>query len=188
MPPPSSVAIIPGRPLRRLPVALEYPITKLAAHRDHAAEEAGIAQHLELEQARQEQLVLHHAVLHAGLLRELAGFQRGGEIGRDRLLAIDMLAMRDRLFQKHRAHLRGAGIEEHFVIGIEQRLVEIGGPAGHAVLLRQRGNLVRVAPDQDRVRHHAAAVRQYARRPHREWPAPSGSDAGSCPCARSRRA
>jgi hypothetical protein len=36
-------AIIPGRPLRRLPVALEHPVTELAAHRDHAAEETGIA-------------------------------------------------------------------------------------------------------------------------------------------------
>ena len=58
-------AVVPGRPLRRLPVALEHPVAELAAHREHAAEEAGIAQHLQLLQAGQEQLVLHGAVLDA---------------------------------------------------------------------------------------------------------------------------
>ena len=63
MPPPSALLVVPRRPLRRLPVALEHPVAELAAHREDAAEEAGVDQHLELEQARQEQLVLHHAVL-----------------------------------------------------------------------------------------------------------------------------
>ncbi len=58
--------VVPARPLRRLaPVALEHPVAELAAHREHAAEEAGVAQHLDLAQAGQEQLVLHHAVLDA---------------------------------------------------------------------------------------------------------------------------
>src|ERR1700751_3132981 len=35
------LAVIPARPLRRLaPVALEHPIAELAAHSEHAAEEA----------------------------------------------------------------------------------------------------------------------------------------------------
>ena len=62
------LAVVPRRPLRRLPVALEHPVAELAAHREDAAEEAGVDQHLELEQAGQEQLVLHHAVPDAGLL------------------------------------------------------------------------------------------------------------------------
>src|SRR5438034_472274 len=37
-------AIIPRRPLRLLPAALEHPIAELAAHQEHPAEEAGIAQ------------------------------------------------------------------------------------------------------------------------------------------------
>ena len=65
--------VVPARPLRRLaPVAFEHPVAELAAHREDAAEEAGIAQHLDLAQAGQEQLVLHHAVLDALLLGELA--------------------------------------------------------------------------------------------------------------------
>src|SRR5206468_5167607 len=46
-------AIIPRRPLRLLPAALEHPVSELAAHRQHAAEEAGIAQESEFLQARQ---------------------------------------------------------------------------------------------------------------------------------------
>src|SRR5207344_2911311 len=58
-------AIIPRRALRFLPAALEHPVAELAAHREHAAEETGIAQESELLQARQEQLVLHRAMLDA---------------------------------------------------------------------------------------------------------------------------
>ena len=69
MPPPSALLIVPARPLRRLaPVAFEHPVAELAAHREHAAEEAGVAQHPDLAQSRQEQLVLHDAVLHFLLL------------------------------------------------------------------------------------------------------------------------
>src|SRR6202043_271059 len=58
-------AIIPRRPLRFLPAAFEHPVAELAAHREHTAEEAGIAQERELLQAWQEQFVLHRAVLDA---------------------------------------------------------------------------------------------------------------------------
>ena len=88
----SSFFVVPRRPLRRLPVALEHPVAELAAHREDAAEEAGIDQHLELEQARQEQLVLHHAVLDAGLLGGAHQIERVLERVGDRLLAIDVLA------------------------------------------------------------------------------------------------
>ena len=68
--------VVPRRPLRRLPVALEHPVAELAAHREDAAEEAGVDQHLELEQAGQEQLVLHHAVLDAGFLGDAHQIER----------------------------------------------------------------------------------------------------------------
>src|SRR6516225_1163113 len=58
------LTIVPARPLRRLaPVAFENPIAELAAHREHAAEEARVAEHSDLTQSRQEQLVLDDAVL-----------------------------------------------------------------------------------------------------------------------------
>src|SRR5262245_19804708 len=52
-------AIVPARPLRRLaPVALEHSIAELAAYREHAAEKARLAEHSDLAQSGQEQLVL----------------------------------------------------------------------------------------------------------------------------------
>ena len=55
--------VVPRRPLGFLPVALEHPVAELAAHRKDAAEESRIAQHAQLEQARQAQLVVDHAAL-----------------------------------------------------------------------------------------------------------------------------
>ena len=72
------LAVVPRRALRRLPVALEHPVAELAAHRQDAPEEAAVDQRLELEQARQPELVLHHAVLHAGLLRSAIQIERLG--------------------------------------------------------------------------------------------------------------
>src|SRR6185437_5334133 len=88
--------VIPRWPLRLLPAALEHPVAELAAHREHAAEETGVAQEGELLQPRQEQLVLHRAVLDAPGARELHDIDRFTERGCDRLLAIDMLAGIDR--------------------------------------------------------------------------------------------
>ena len=99
------LAVVPRRPLRRLPVALEHPVAELAAHRDDAPEEAGIDQHLELEQARQKELVLHHAVPDAGLFRGARHLDRVIERLGDRLLAIDVLAGGDRLVQQLGAQL-----------------------------------------------------------------------------------
>ena len=59
-------AVVPGRALRRLaPVALEHPVAEVALDRQHSAEEAEVAQHPQLLQAGQEELVLHDAVLDA---------------------------------------------------------------------------------------------------------------------------
>src|SRR3954451_24793249 len=83
-------AIVPRRPLRLLPAALEHPVAELAAYREHAAEKAAVAQEGELLQARQEQLVLHGAVLDAPRIGEFHDRDRLFEVGRDRLLAIDV--------------------------------------------------------------------------------------------------
>jgi hypothetical protein len=58
-----------------------------------------------------------------------AALDRLPEIGRDRLLAIDVLAGVDRLGQQRWTRLRGRGIEENAVVRLEQRLVEVDGPA-----------------------------------------------------------
>ncbi len=58
-------AIVPGRALRRLPVALEHPIAEFAAHREDAAEEAAVAQHGDFAQTGEVELVLHDAAFHA---------------------------------------------------------------------------------------------------------------------------
>ena len=57
-------------------------------------------QHLQLEQPRQPQLVLHHAVLDARLLRRPVQIERFRGGGRDRLLAIDVLARGDRALEE----------------------------------------------------------------------------------------
>src|SRR5258707_3227462 len=153
-------AIIPRRPLRLLPIALEHPVAEFAAHREHSAEKSGIAQECQLLQARQEQLVLHSAVLDALGVGQPDHRHRLFEIGRDRLFAIDVLAGIDRFRQQPRPRLRGRGIEENAVAFLAQRLVEIGGPALHTKLFCKTLELVGVAADQDRVRHHAVAIRK----------------------------
>src|SRR5687768_16696060 len=153
------LAVVPGGALRGNPVAFEHPIAELAAHREDLAEEAGVAQLAQLEQPGQPQLVLHHAVLDARLLRR--GMERLGlgERGRYRLLAVDMLARGDGALEQRRAQLRGRRIEEDFVLRIESFL-EVGGPALHAMLSRQLLELRGVATHQDGIGHDARAVLQ----------------------------
>src|SRR5207253_9268872 len=50
------LAIIPRRSLRGLPIAFEQPISEFPLHRQDAAEESGVDQHLHLEQPRQPEL------------------------------------------------------------------------------------------------------------------------------------
>src|SRR5678816_155169 len=54
------------------------------------------------------------------------------QVGRDRLLAVDVLAGRERLGEQHRPHLRRAGVEEDRVVLVRERGVEVGAPAGNA--------------------------------------------------------
>ena len=155
------LAVVPARPLRRLaPVAFEHPITELAAHREHAAEETGVAQHPDLAQPRQEKFVLDDAVFQLFRLRELGHGDRLVETVGDRLFAIDVLAGLDRLGQEIGAHLRRRRIEKHFIVAVFQRRVEVGREALDAVLTRQRSDLFRVAADQNGVGHYPVAIGQ----------------------------
>ena len=176
--------VVPRRPLRRLPVALEHPVAELAAHAEDAAEEAGVDQHLELEQARQEQLVLHHAVLDLGLLRHADQIERVLQRVRHRLLAIDVLAGLHRLLQQLGAKLRGGGVEEQRVLLVLQRLVEIGGPARDAVRLGELLPPGRRCARPGSGRASPGRRSSAPRRPGRGSRRSSGSGAGSCPCAR----
>src|SRR5437660_1565369 len=119
--------IIPRRPLRLLPVSLEYPVTEFAAHRGDAAEETRVAQERQLSQARQKQLVLNGAMLDALGGGELEHRDRLLEVGRNRLLAIDVFAGVDRLAQQRGSRLRGRRVEENAVVPVSQSLVQVGG-------------------------------------------------------------
>src|SRR5215472_10429408 len=127
------LAVVPRWPLRRLPVALEHPIAELAAHREDAPEEAGLDQHLELEQPGKKELVLHHAVLDASRFGRARHVERIRERLGDRLLAINVLAGRDRLAQELCAQLGGGGVEEQRVLAVLERGVEVAGPAREPV-------------------------------------------------------
>ena len=151
-------AVVPRRPLDRLQVALEDPVAELEAQREHAAEEAGAAQHVELAQAGQEELVLDRAVLQPRSLRGARDLDRLVEVGRDRLLAVDVLAGAQCLRKQLRSHLGRAGVEEHRVLAVRQRGVEVRSPARDPVRARQRLDLFRVAADQDRVGNDAVAI------------------------------
>src|SRR5262249_47050486 len=154
------LAVVPRWPLRRLPVAFEHPITELAAHRKNAAEETGLDQHLELEQAGQKDLVLHHAVLDAGFFRRARDVERVRERLGHRLLAIDVLAGGDRAAQELRAQLGGGGVEKERVLAAPEGGIEVSGPARDAVRLGELRELGLVAADQDRIGHHGVAVLQ----------------------------
>ena len=154
------LAVIPRRPLRLLPVALEYPVAELAAHRQDAAEESAVDQHAAASSMPgQPQLVLHDAVAHAGALAR-------GDTGRARrrrsvatgFSRVDVLAGVDRLPDELRAQAGRRRIEVDRVVAIGERRVEVGRPARDAVRARQRLDLRGVAADEDRVGHHAAAV------------------------------
>jgi hypothetical protein len=140
------LAVVPRRALRGLPVALEHPVAELAAHRQDAAEEAAVDEHLQLQEAREPQLVLDHAVLDARGLRALREVDRVGERRRDRLLGVDVLARGDRLADELGAQPRRRRVEVERVVRVAQRRVEVGRDARHAVRLRERLELWRLRP------------------------------------------
>ena len=70
------LAVVPGGALRRARFAFEHPVAEFAAHGEDAAEEALPPESLELQQAGQPQLVLHHAVLDAGAFGQAVKIER----------------------------------------------------------------------------------------------------------------
>ncbi len=143
--------VVPGGPLRRYRVALEDPVAELATHREDAPEEAGVDQHLQLLQPGQPQLVLHHAVLDARGLRqriELVGFLRGE---RCRLLAVDVLARRDCSLHRIGTAVGSLRVKIDDVVRVGQGALQVRGPLLDPGGVRERLQLGRVAPDEDRI-------------------------------------
>ena len=75
--------------------------------------------------------------------------------GRDRLLAVDVLARGDRAADELGPQSGRRGIEVDRVVARWRARIEIGGPALDAVRLRERLDLGGVASDEDRVGHDA---------------------------------
>ena len=169
-----------------LQVALEHPVAELDAHREHAAEEAGAAQHVELAQAGQEQLVLHRAVLQARALREPADLHRLVQVGRDRLLAIHVLAGADRLAPAASGASAWSPASKNTRVVLVRRAPRRGwcrsarcrAPCASASIFSAL-RPIRIGSGITRspLRQRHAALRRGSRRS-------SGSDAGSSPCGR----
>ena len=151
--------VVPGGALEWLHV-LEHPVAEFTAHGQDAPEVPTSDQPLELDQARQEELVLNDAVLHAGALREPRQPQRRREVGRGGFLAVDVLAGADRRPDALGPPRRHLGVEVHGVRGIGQAALEVGAPALDLMLVCQSTQLVLVPAHEDGVRQHRVAVRQ----------------------------
>jgi hypothetical protein len=152
--------VVPRGALRRLPVAFEDPVAELAAHREDFSEEPAVDEALDLQEAGQEELVLHNAVLDAGALRMAVERERVLERLGGRLFAVDVLAGVDRALDMASAEVRRGGVEIELVALVGERRVEVGRPARDPVRAGERLDLLRIAADEDRVRHHARAVLQ----------------------------
>src|SRR4051812_37167233 len=97
-------------------------------------------------------------MLDARLLRCAVKRERLLHVGRDRLLAIDVLAGGNRALQELRSKLRRRSVEEYGILLVLKTGIQIGRPALDAVLLRERLHLGGVAPDEQRLRHEPGAV------------------------------
>ena len=147
----SVLAVVPGRALRGKPVALEHPVPELKPHREHAAEEAVLDEPAELNDPRQEQLVLDDAVSDPGLARGACQLHRAVQGVGDGLLGVHVLAGRDGLPQ---ARLAGRGdlcVEVDIDTWVAKDIVQAGRPAPDAVPLGNLAQPLRIAPDQDRL-------------------------------------
>src|SRR5262249_60747221 len=116
------------RQLAGLFAAVEPPPAELEPESDDASEVAAPRERGKLLQSRKMDLVLDDAVLHAAPLRRPQQGQalRGGR--GYRLLAIDVLAGGERLFQQRDAALRCGRVEEDGVGRGSERGVGRGGP------------------------------------------------------------
>src|SRR5262249_62109010 len=115
-------------------------------------------QALEVEQAGKKKLSLPPAFFAAGRLRRARASGRARERPGDRLLAIDVLARRDRPAQELGAQLGRGGIEEERVLAALERGGKIGGPARDGVRLGELRELCLVAPDEDRIGHDRVPI------------------------------
>jgi hypothetical protein len=104
---------------------------------------------LELEQAREEELVLDDTVLDACRPGEAGQLQCGFEAGGGRLLGVDVLAGGDRLPDRLLAGRGDLGVEVDVDRVVREDGVEVGGPVLDAVLLGHRLQYVLAAADQD---------------------------------------
>ena len=165
-PAPVFLAVVPGRSLRRLVVAFEHPVAELAAHAQNPTEEAVVDQLLQLADAGEEELVLHHAVLHVRALRrarQIEGLDRGR---RERLLAVDVLAGGNRSPHVVDAGARERRVEVDRVRGVREAAIEIGRDTFDAVRTSDLAELRLTSPDEDRIGdHRPAAGQRYATLP-----------------------
>ena len=188
MPPPSSLAVVPGRTLRRLPVALEHPVAELAAHARASGRRSRLSiSILQLAQAGQEQLVLHDAVLDAGCLGEPAD-------ARPRRSGCRRSAFRNRCACRHRSPCVSRPARICVVRGVEEQRRRCGSAsaASRSVVQRSMPCSLRELrepcrrcgrPGSGRASH--VAVAQRAAPPCcADGDDASGRDAGSCPCGR----
>ena len=162
MPPPSCLAVVPARPLRRLPSRPRTPSSRTRrAPRGCGRRSRRRRSILSLRRPGSNSLSCTTPCLTAGLARAWRDCERLVEVVGDRLLAVDVLAGRDRL---GRADRRAAASSPR-----RRRPCRRVGRAprrGRWSSARCRDccasacELVRVAADQDRVGHDPVAVRQ----------------------------
>lgn len=141
--------VVPGGALRFLPVAFEDPVAELASHGEDLAEEAAVDESLQLQQAGKEDLVLDDTVLDAGALREAGQIEGAFEVGRRRLLRVDVLSGGNGFldgFDPRGSHLR-VEVDVDGVVGEDG--VQVGGPLCEAVPLRDFSEGVFTAADED---------------------------------------
>lgn len=153
------LAVVPAGTLRNHgALAVEDPVAKLAADRQDLAEEAAVDQSAELDQAGQPELVLHDAVLDAGVDGRLVQIVRLLRRHGRGLLAVDVLALGDGLLDGVGATAGGLGVEVDGVVGIVEARVQVGRGPRDAVGLAEVAQLERVSADEDGVRHDDLAV------------------------------
>ena len=131
------LAVVPGGPLGGLVDAVEHPVAELAAHRQHAAEEAVLLQVFELQQPGQPELVLDHPVLHPGLDRGPVHLHGLFRIQSRRLFSVDVLSRGNRLEHRFFSQIGALSIEVDPVVRIGQAGVQIRRGAFQAVGLGQ---------------------------------------------------
>ena len=157
MSPPPLGAIVPARPLARPSHAVEHPPAEFEPESDDPAERAAARERGKLLQAGQMDLVLDDAVLESARLRLLQQRVRFRQRRRHRLLAIDVLAGGDRLFDRMPTRCSGrCRIEEDRVLAARpaQHRDRWSSPRSPCVRATAR-NAIGIAADQQQARQQA---------------------------------